>query len=169
MLAHMRRPERIEPGPGQESVWDYPRPPRLEPTSERIRVIVGGEVIADSTSAVRVLETSQAPAYYLPRDDVRMDLLVPTEGSTSCEWKGSARYFTIVSGGSRAERAAWTYDDPAPAFASIAGHLAFYPQRVDRCLVGDEAVEPNGGDFYGGWITSRIVGPFKGADGTVGW
>ncbi len=169
MLADVARPTRIEPGPGQESVWDYPRPPRLEPTTARLVVVHGGVVIADTTAGFRVLETSQPPAFYLPPDDVRLDLLDPTTTRTSCEWKGIATYWTVRGAGEPAIDAAWSYPDPTPAFTAIAGYLAFYPQRVDRCTVDGEVVAPNEGGFYGGWVTSSVVGPFKGGPGTAAW
>ena len=164
-----RHPQRIEPGPGQESVWDYPRPPRIEPTAERVRVVLGGVTVADTTRALRVLETSQAPAYYLPPDDVALDLLTRTDRRTYCEWKGHAAYWTVTAGGRVAVDAAWSYPDPVPAFEPIREHLAFYVRAVDECWVDDERVVPNEGDFYGGWVTSRVVGPFKGAPGSLGW
>jgi uncharacterized protein (DUF427 family) len=165
----MTRPRRIEPGPGQESVWDYPRPPRLECTTARVRVLHGGATIADTTSAWRVLETSQAPAFYLPPGDVDAGLLRPASGRSFCEWKGVAGYVDVVVDDHVAPQAGWCYGSPTEAFAAIADHLAFYPQRVDACFVGDEEVDANGGDFYGGWITSAVVGPFKGDLGTQGW
>lgn len=165
----MDQPTRIEPGPGQESVWDYPRPPRLEAVSERLRVVAGGITVADTTAAFRVLETSQPPAYYLPQADLRMDLLVETPSHTFCEWKGQADYWTITVDGQTFPDAAWSYPMPRPAFEGIAGHLAFYPQRVDACYVDDEQVTPMPGSFYGGWVTSKIVGPFKGGPGTAHW
>jgi uncharacterized protein (DUF427 family) len=161
---------RIEPGPGQESVWDYPRPPRMEPATRRVRVELGGVTVADSTRALRVLETSQPPAYYLPPEDVRMDLLVPSGGRrTVCEWKGTASYFDVRTEGREARRAAWTYPDPLPAFTELAGWIAFYPARVDACFLDDERVSAQGGDYYGGWVTADILGPFKGEAGTEGW
>ncbi len=169
MLADVRHPQRIEPGPGQESVWDYPRPPRLEPAGGRLVVVHGGVTVADTTAGFRVLETSQPPAFYLPPDDVRLDLLEPTTTRTFCEWKGLASYWTIRAGGADAVDAAWSYPDPTPGFEPITGYLAFYPQRVDECRVDDEVVRPNEGGFYGGWVTSAVVGPFKGGAGTVGW
>jgi uncharacterized protein (DUF427 family) len=169
MLADVSRPERIEPGPGQESVWDYPRPPRVEAVTDHVVVELGGVVIADTRSAVRVLETSQPPAYYLPRDDIEIRYLVPTRTHTWCEWKGEASYFTVEVGDRQAVDAAWTYVDPAPGFEAIRGHVAFYAQLMDRCLVDDEVVAANAGSFYGGWITSKVVGPFKGAPGTRHW
>lgn len=161
--------QRIQPGPGQESVWDYPRPPRLEATPHRLRVIFNGVVIADTTRAYRVLETSHPPAYYLPPADIQMASLKPTERRTVCEFKGAAAYWTITVGERSAVNAAWSYPQPTAAFAPIADYVAFYASRMDECWVGDERVQPQAGDFYGGWITSAIVGPFKGAPGTWGW
>ncbi|WP_421724824.1 DUF427 domain-containing protein [Bauldia sp.] len=163
------RAGRIEPGPGQESVWDYPRPPRLEPVNDRIRVIVGDQAIADTTRAFRVLETSHPPAYYLPPDDIRTDLLSPARGQSFCEFKGMAEYWSLDLDGRSIQRVAWSYPDPTPSFRQIKDYRAFYASRVDECWVGDERVQPQEGDFYGGWITSRIVGPFKGGPGTMGW
>lgn len=160
---------RIPPGPGQESVWDYPRPPRLERTRRRIEVWFGGEKIADSTGAWRVLETSHPPVYYIPPENVRDDLLVPTERSTWCEWKGCAIYFDVVSANRAAAGAAWSYPNPTPPFSPIAGHIAFYPALMDECRVDGVLARPQPGGFYGGWITPDIVGPFKGEPGTRGW
>ncbi len=126
-------------------------------------------VVASTTRGLRVLETSQAPAYYFPLDDVAADLIRPSRTSTYCEWKGRASYLDVVVGGRVILDAAWTYPTPAPAVTAIAGDLAFYAARVDRCWVGDDIVSPNDGDFYGGWITPRVVGPFKGGPGTLGW
>lgn len=155
--------------PATESVWDYPRPPRLELVSERIRVVVAGVVVADSARAFRVLETSHPPVYYVPPADVRMDLMVAGHGRSVCEWKGVATYHTLVVGDRRIEDVAWSYERPTPAFASMASYLAFYPGRVDEAWVGDELAMAQPGGFYGGWITSRIRGPFKGEPGTLGW
>lgn len=168
------RPERIEPGPGQESVWDYPRPPICVPTNDRIRVVHHGRTVADTTSAVRVLETSQPPAFYVPRTDVDMSLLVASDRRSVCEWKGVAAYWSLVIDDETTGRvvvadAAWSYERPTAAFESITGHLAFYAQVLDECWVGDERVLANPGMFYGGWITSAVVGPFKGAAGTLHW
>jgi uncharacterized protein (DUF427 family) len=160
---------RIAPGPGQESVWDYPRPPRIDVCSEHIRVVFAGITIADSTHSVRVLETSHPPVYYFPPDDVRMQHLVRGVQQSFCEWKGSAGYYSIVIGERRSENAAWCYPAPARGFEAIRNYLAFYPSRVDGCFVDDERVTPQPGDFYGGWITSKIVGSFKGAPGSWGW
>lgn len=157
------------PGPGQESVWDYPRPPRLDPTAEEVVVEFAGVTIAHSTRAIRVLETSHPPGIYLPPDDVRLELLKGERGSTFCEWKGQAVYYSIEAGRRRSPRAAWAYPHPAAGYESIAGYLSFYPGRVDRCLLGGEEVIAQPGGFYGGWITSRVTGPFKGGPGTAGW
>lgn len=148
-------------------MWDYPRPPRVEPVPERIRVLHGGVAIVDTTAAMRVLETTHPPTYYVPRPDVRMDRLVPVSGSTFCEFKGSASYFAHADAPS--VPVAWAYESPSPGFEAIQGHLAFYAERVDECWVGEEKVEPQAGNFYGGWITSWVKGPFKGGPGTFGW
>jgi uncharacterized protein (DUF427 family) len=139
------------------------------PCEWRVRVVHHGVVVADTTNAVRVLETSQPPAYYLPPADVRTDLLEPSSRHTVCEWKGVADYWSFVVDGRRVSDAAWSYPQPTGGFAAIAGHLAFYAQKVDECWVDDERVVPNEGSFYGGWITSKVVGPFKGASGTLHW
>ncbi len=165
----MVRPQRITPGAGQESVWDYPRPPRLERTSARLEVVLGGEKVAETSEAYRVLETSHPPTYYLPMASFAAGALRPAAGESYCEWKGTAAYFDLVGGERVAARAAWHYPDPTPAFAGLASHVALYPALVDRCLVDGEVVEPQPGGFYGGWITSRVVGPFKGGPGTQFW
>lgn len=165
----MLRPERTEPGAGQESVWDYPRPPRLEHVSERLRVVFNDQTIADTTAGYRVLETSHPPVYYLPAADINRQFVLAAPGSSWCEFKGQASYWSVDVAGRRSENAAWSYSAPSPAFADIAGYLAFYASRLDECWVGQERVQPQQGDFYGGWITSRIVGPFKGGAGTRGW
>jgi len=154
-----------------ESVWDYPRPPRLEHSTRRVRVRLGGATIADSTAAYRVLETSHPPVIYVPPGDTAAGALVPSPRArrTLCEWKGMASYLD-VRGGERVEpAAAWTYPAPVPAFAALRDHVAFYPSRMDECLLDDELVGAQEGDFYGGWITADITGPFKGAPGTRGW
>ncbi|MFJ4297636.1 DUF427 domain-containing protein [Curtobacterium sp. NPDC089689] len=165
----MRRPQRIEPGPGQESVWDYPRPPAVEPVAKRVVVRLGGVVVADTTNAVRVLETSHPPVYYLPVADLADDALVPAEGSSMCEFKGRARYFDVRGGGVAAPRAAWNYPTPEPGYEQLRDRVAIYPSAMDSCEVGGEVVQAQEGDFYGGWITSEVVGPFKGGAGTFGW
>lgn len=170
MTTHARRhPAPIEPGPGQESVWDYPRPPRLEPTTERIVVRFGGEVIADTTAAVRVLETSHPPVYYLPEADFAEGALTRAGGSSMCEFKGRAAYFDVHGGGRTAAGAAWTYPSPWEGYGALHGRVAVYPAEMDACEVDGEQVRAQAGDFYGGWITAKIVGPFKGEPGTMGW
>ena len=161
--------ERIAPGPGQESVWDYPRPPRLEETSRHIQIIFNGIMIAETRRAWRVLETSHPPVYYIPPDDLVAAHFVPTSGGSFCEWKGTASYFDIVVGDRVEERAAWAYRHPTAPFAPIANFVAVYPGRMDACYVDGERARAQAGDFYGGWITTAIVGPFKGAPGTQGW
>jgi uncharacterized protein (DUF427 family) len=162
-------PRRIEPGPGQESVWDYPRPPALERTDAHLRVEVGGVAVAETHRGWRTMETSQPPAFYFPPDDVRVELLVPTTTLTFCEWKGQAAYASIRVDDRLVPDAAWKYDHPTARFEAITGHWSFYAQRVDRCTVDGEVVVPMEGSFYGGWITSKVVGPFKGGPGTAGW
>jgi len=161
--------QRIAPGPGQESVWDYPRPPRLERCPERLRVMFAGAEIADTHAGYRVLETSHPPVYYIPPQDVARQWLHRASGRSFCEFKGIASYWSVNVHGQVSEQAAWSYEQPTAAFAPIAGHLAFYASRVDACFVGDERVAAQEGDFYGGWITSAVVGPFKGAPGTRFW
>lgn len=157
------------PGPGQESVWDYPRPPRVETSTETVEVRLGGFVVASTQSAVRVLETSHPPAYYLPLDAFEPGALRPVEGTTFCEWKGVATYCDLVSPGATAPRAAWTYPDPTPGFEAIRDHVSIMPGLVEACLVDGEMVRAQEGGFYGGWITDRVVGPFKGGRGSRGW
>jgi uncharacterized protein (DUF427 family) len=154
---------------GKESVWDYPRPPRLERTPKHIRIEFADVVLADTRAAFRVLETSHPPVYYIPPEDVAMQYLVTTPGSSYCEWKGSAGYYSVVVGAARLEKAAWFYADPTPDFQPIRDHIAFYAGSMDGCFVDGERVASQPGDFYGGWITSDLVGPFKGGPGTRGW
>ncbi|MBC6936414.1 MAG: DUF427 domain-containing protein [Chloroflexi bacterium] len=161
--------KRIQPGAGQESVWDYPRPPRVEPTTKRIRVVFNGQTVAVTTQALRVLETSHPPVYYIPPPDVMMAFFSPTNRRTFCEFKGTAAYWTITVGERRAENAAWSYPDPNPGYEAIKNYLAVYPGKMDVCYVDDERVTAQEGEFYGGWITSDIIGPFKGGPGTLGW
>lgn len=165
----LSKAQHMEPGPGQESVWDYPRPPRLEKVSERIRVMFSGETITETERAFRVLETSHPPVYYIPPSDVRQDFLTPAAGHSFCEFKGVAQYWTLDVGGARSDKAAWSYSDPSDEFRALKDYLAFYASRVDSCWVDEEQVQAQTGDFYGGWITSRVVGPFKGGPGTRGW
>ncbi|MGF1478039.1 MAG: DUF427 domain-containing protein [Cyanophyceae cyanobacterium] len=161
--------KRIEPEPGQESVWDYPRPPRLDPSSKRIQVVFNGVTIADTQNAYRVLETSHPPVYYIPPEDIKMEYLQSTGQHSFCEWKGTASYYTVVVNDRQAPNVAWYYPTPTAAFADIKDYVAFYPSRMDACYVDEEQVQAQPGDFYGGWITNDIVGPFKGGAGTWGW
>jgi uncharacterized protein (DUF427 family) len=161
--------QRIPPAAGQESVWDYPRPPRLEPTDKHLRVIFNGVLIAETRRALRVLETSHPPTYYFPPQDVQRQYLQPIDRQTYCEFKGAAAYYTIIVGEKRAVAAAWYYPSPNTAYATIKDYIAFYASRMDACYVNDELVQAQAGDFYGGWITRDIVGPFKGAPGTQHW
>ena len=163
------RPRPVEAGPGQESVWDYPRPPRLEPVTARLRVVLGGVTIADTTRGHRVLETSHPPNYYFPPDDVLDGAFERTERTSFCEWKGRAHYYTVHGGDLVAPDAAWGYARPSEAFTPITDHLAFYAAPMDACFVDEEQVVAQPGGFYGGWITSAVVGPFKGDPGTRGW
>ncbi len=160
---------RIPPREGQESVWDYPRPPRLEPVTVRLRIVLGGETIADTTSGWRVLETSHPPNYYFPLADVAIEALTLGDGESWCEWKGRARYYTVHGGGRVVSRGAWGYARPEAAYRPLAAAVAFYPALMDECYVGDELVRPQAGGFYGGWITGSIVGPFKGKPGSQLW
>jgi len=165
----LQRIQPQKPGPGQESVWEYPRPPRAEPTGKHVRVVFNGQTIADTHQAIRVLETSHPPVYYIPARDVQMDALTATSRHTFCEFKGSASYWTLTVGDRRLENVAWSYPNPSPGFEAIQDYIAFYPGKMDACYVDDERVQAQEGDFYGGWITSDIVGPFKGGAGTWGW
>ncbi|SCF28620.1 DUF427 domain-containing protein [Micromonospora mirobrigensis] len=152
-----------------ESVWDYPRPPRLERTPRRITVVHAGVTVVDSDRCWRVLETSHPPVYYVPRSEITGARLLPTDRRSWCEWKGEASYWDLAVGDVRIREAAWSYERPAPSYAELAGAVAFYPGRVDECRVDGERVQVQPGDFYGGWITADLVGPFKGAPGTLGW
>lgn len=159
-----------QPTRPKESVWDYPRPPRIEPEPRRVRIELGGETVADSTRALRVLETASPPTIYVPREDVREELLSAADGGhTVCEWKGRAHYLHADAGGARAERAAWHYPEPREGFEQLRDHLAFYPGRVEACYLGDERVSAQAGGFYGGWVSAEIEGPYKGEPGTEGW
>ena len=163
------RPDPSPIGPGQESVWDYPRPPRVEHVARRVRIRLGGEVIVDTDDVVRVLETSHPPVYYLPISAFTTGALTPGEGSSYCEFKGGARYFDVHGGGQLRLRAAWTYPRPAAGFESLTGRVAVYARDMDLCSVDGVEVLPQPGRFYGGWITPEIVGPFKGEPGSLGW
>ncbi len=151
-----------------ECVQDYPRPPALQPVPQRIVIRFGGVVVADTTRALRVIETHHPPTYYLPPRDILADL-DSAPGSSFCEWKGNAHYFNVRSGGKTAPRAAWAYDRPTPGFAALAGYVAFYPAMMDEVFVGDARVTPQPGRFYGGWVTPNLTGRIKGAPGTEGW
>ena len=163
------RPNPQQPEPGQESVWDYPRPPRLETFDGSITIELGGRLIATTNHGWRVLETSHPPTYYLPRTAFADGVLRDAPGSSWCEWKGQASYFDVVSDAVVAPRAAWTYVNPTSGFEPIAGAIAVMAAAVDRCTVNGEVVVPQPGGFYGGWVTSWITGPFKGIPGSMGW
>ncbi|RYE91569.1 MAG: DUF427 domain-containing protein [Oxalobacteraceae bacterium] len=164
------RETRIDPAqPGQESVWEYPRPAIAQPSSARILVELSNIVIADSCRAVRTIETSHPPSYYIPPADIMPGVLVAAEGSSYCEWKGHARYFDVIAGSERRERAAWSYPNPTAGFLSLKDHVAFYAAAMDACFVDGERVIPQPGGFYGGWITSAVAGPFKGVPGSRFW
>ena len=165
----LRRPAPDPVGPGQESAWDYPRPPRLERTPARLEVVLGGELIASTSDGWRVLETSHPPTYYLPPGAFGLGVLQRAGGASVCEWKGVASYWDLRVGDRVAASAAWSYETPNPTFAPIRSHLAIYPTAVDECRVDGEVVRPQPGRFYGGWVTDAIVGPFKGGPGSQGW
>lgn len=160
---------RIEPRADQESVWDYPRPPRVESTGAHVVIWLAEEIVADTRRAVRVLETSHPPVYYIPRADFAEDSLFPAEGSSFCEFKGAAKYLSIRTADVTAKRSAWYYPNPSPGYEALVDHVAVYPAAMDSCEVDGEIVSPQAGGFYGGWITSSVVGPFKGEPGTTGW
>jgi uncharacterized protein (DUF427 family) len=163
------RPEwAIEPGPGQESVWDYPRPPRVDHSQRVVRVKHGDTIVAETRRAIRVLETASPPTFYIPPDDVRTEWLVRAGGASMCEWKGAATYWSLELGGSKVPNAAWSYEAPFPEYGEIRGYLSFYPSKLD-CYVDDHRVSGQLGGFYGGWVTPEIVGPFKGQAGTGSW
>ncbi|MEJ7770492.1 MAG: DUF427 domain-containing protein [Geodermatophilaceae bacterium] len=163
------RIRRIEPGPDQESVWDYPRPPSMQVSSRHVVITVDGVVIADTSRAWRVCETSHPPVYYVPRGDIAAGILSEGEGSSYCEFKGAATYWSLAVGDRIVPEVGWSYQNPSPAYAAMAGAVAFYPGRVDEATVDGEPVRPQVGGFYGGWITDLVVGPFKGEPGTLGW
>ncbi|MDQ1399768.1 MAG: hypothetical protein QOK20_1700 [Acidimicrobiaceae bacterium] len=162
-------PPRDAPGAGQESVWDYPRPPRMEEEPRPVRIVLDGATIARSAAVLRVLETSHPPVYYLPPGDIVPGAVSAGEGRSYCEWKGEATYLDVTVGDRREAAAAWRYDRPAKRFAALAGFVAFYAHRMDECWVGDERAVAQPGNFYGGWVTSWVVGPFKGVPGSWGW
>jgi uncharacterized protein (DUF427 family) len=163
------RPTPIPPEPGQESVWDYPRPPRLEPVNKKITIACNGVTICETHQAQRVLETSHPPSYYLPPADIQMQYLQISPQSSFCEWKGRAIYYTLTVGDKQLVNVAWAYPEPTANFAAIKDYLAFYAYPMDACYVGEDLVTPQPGNFYGGWITPDIVGPFKGEPNSWGW
>lgn len=165
----MGHPKPDPVSPGQESVWDYPRPAICEPTNRRIQIIHRGVDLVDSKAAWRTLETSHPPTYYIPRTDIAMGHLEPNSRRSICEWKGQAHYFDIVVGDERIEASAWSYPDPTPSFASIKEFIAFYPDPLDQCMVDGEQITPQPGGFYGGWISQYEAGPFKGIPGSRFW
>jgi uncharacterized protein (DUF427 family) len=165
----MMNQNRIKPGSGQESAWNYPRPPRVEDFRGHIQIIFNGVTIAETRQAKRVLETSHPPVYYIPPQDIQMSHLAECSGDSFCEWKGRAKYYAVVVNNKKVEKAAWYYPDPTSDFASIKDYVAFYAGQMDACYIDGEKVQPQPGGFYGGWITKNIVGPFKGEPGTRGW
>lgn len=163
-----RPPFADKPGPGQESVWDYPRPPRLEPDSRAVVVKHGDRVVAESNQAIRVLETAGAPVFYLPPEHINTDWLRLAAATSRCEWKGIAAYWDLMLDHHSVEHAAWSYPDPFPGFEAIQGYYSFYPGKLE-CFIDDERVQPQPGGFYGGWVTDEIAGPIKGVPGSSGW
>ncbi len=160
--------EKVKPGPGQESVWDYPRPPRIEIVKKPIRVLLNGTLVAEADAALRVLETSHPPVFYIHPDNVSLDHFRKTLRTTFCEFKGQASYYTAQVGDVKVVNSAWYYPSPTSGYAEIKNHVAFYPSKFE-CYVGEERVQAQQGDFYGGWITANVVGPFKGEPGTLNW
>jgi uncharacterized protein (DUF427 family) len=163
-----RPPFAQHPGPGQESVWNYPRPPVIHADAREVIVCVGGVEVVRTRRALRLLETASPPGFYLPFADTLPGAFTPAAGASHCEWKGVARYWTITAGGVQLLRAAWSYDDPAAPYAALRDHVAIYATEAE-CLVDGERVRPQDGGFYGGWVTGEIVGPWKGGAGTGGW
>jgi uncharacterized protein (DUF427 family) len=155
--------------PGQESVWDYPRPPAIRPSQAEIVVVLGGVTICSTPDSWQVLETSHPPTYYLPRTAFVDGALAPARGHSFCEWKGQASFVDVIGGDRVARRAGWYYPQPSARYSALRGHVALYAAAMDRCLVGGEQVTPQPGGFYGGWITSAVAGPFKGVPGSQGW
>lgn len=164
-----KHPKAEKPKKGQESVWDYPRPPKLEKVTSSVEVFFAGRRIASSNNALRILETSHPPTIYIPPSDIDLNILVKSNRSTFCEWKGIGGYYHLHSLKEKMLDAAWYYPDPKPNFIALKDHIAFYPSKVEACFINGERVHSQEGDFYGGWITSNIVGPFKGAPNTYGW
>lgn len=163
-----RPPFAVEPEDGQESVWDYPRPPKLDPDTRQIVVKAGDSVIAKTNRAIRVLETASPPTFYIPPDDVSINFLKRAPGRSFCEWKGEATYWNVVTENQSISKAAWSYNNPSRRFKPIDGYFSFYPAFLD-CFVDEKRAKPQPGGFYGGWVTPEIVGPMKGESGTGGW
>jgi len=161
--------KKIKPKAGQESVWDYPRPPKLELFNGHIRIVFNKIIIIDTHQAYRVLETSHPPTYYLPIDQFKKGIFVPNSGTSFCEFKGMASYYDIELNGKKALNSAWYYTWPNASYGAIKNTVSIYAHLMDACYVNGEKVKAQEGDFYGGWITSNIVGPFKGGSGTWGW
>ncbi|MEO1256217.1 MAG: DUF427 domain-containing protein [Bacteroidota bacterium] len=160
---------KIKPKPGQESVWDYPRPPAIEKVSKHIRVVFNEEPILDTNQSFRILETSHPPTYYLPKFSFKEGVLLRTKKASFCEFKGMAHYYDLVFNGKEVKSGAWGYDQPTSPYEALKDHVCLYAQFMDACYINDERVIPQPGGFYGGWITNDIVGPFKGESGTWGW
>lgn len=165
----MKHPKAIKPHGDQESVWDYPRPPKLEKVNSSVEVFFAGKRIASSNHSLRILETSHPPTIYIPFEDIDQGFLIKSSRSTFCEWKGKGGYYHLISGEEKILDAAWYYPDPKPSYKELKNHLAFYPSKVESCFINGEKVKAQEGDFYGGWITEKIIGPFKGAPNTHGW
>ncbi|MGD1899108.1 MAG: DUF427 domain-containing protein [Phormidesmis sp.] len=163
------RPKPIEPGPNQESVWNYPRPPKVEDVAKHVTIIFNNELIADTRKAKRILETSHPPNYYIPLNDIQTQYLEPSAHASYCEWKGVASYYSLQVGERQAKDVAWTYPNISAAYEELIGYVGFYPGPMDACYIDEEIVQPQAGSFYAGWITQDIVGPFKGGPGTLGW
>ena len=163
------RPQPDPVGPGQESVWSYPRPPVAAPSQAHIVIAHRGVIVADTRASIRTLETSHPPSYYIPPAAIAPGMLRRAEGASFCEWKGAATYWDVVIGDLVLPRVSWSYANPSPGFVSLRDHIAFYAGPFDQCCVNGERVTPQSGDFYGGWITSALAGPFKGAPGSLGW
>lgn len=165
----MRRPHPIKPKAGQESVWDYPRPPALERVLQPLKIIFNGHTLAQTSKGWRVLETSHPPVYYFPVEDVDAASIEYAERTSYCEWKGQARYVHVCVDGKRADHVGWYYPDPTSNFSEMANAIAFYAAPMDAVFVGEEQATPQPGHFYGGWVTDAVVGPFKGEPGSWGW
>jgi len=161
--------KKIKPKNGQESAWDYPRPPRLEKFNKEIKIVFNGEIIVHTNNSFRVLETSHPPVYYIPPKDIKMKFLSPGNGASHCEWKGKANYYDVKVEEKEVIKAGWYYPEPTDEFEAIKNYVAFYAGKMDDCFIDGERVIPQPGGFYGGWITKNIVGPFKGEPGTFGW